>query len=219
MTNAKTQATDEGIITFGMTEQPRALFPTLFTPKKFKKNGVEQGEPKYSSSFLFDEDSEELGRLKKKAIAVARSKWGDDVALKDLVFPFKGGAGLKKKAENKKKDGSFYDGQVMLKTSSKFKPATLDARKDPPVETEDPKLIYSGCYVAGEVNFVAYNDDDDDDGNEVPGGVTAYVNAVVFVAKGDRIAGKDHAATFRGLKGSASAVDPTSGGDDDEIAI
>jgi hypothetical protein len=199
----------DGIVTFGLTDQPRALFPTLFTPKKYKKDGKEQGEAKFSSSFLFEADSDELKNLKANAVKIAKAKWGDDIDLKSLKFPFTNGAALKKKADNKGKDGSFYEGQVMMKSSSKFAPTVLDGRQDPPAETIDQKLLYSGCYVAGEVNFVAYNGDDDEDGNEVPGGVTAYLNAIVFVAKGDRIAGKDHAAAFRGITGSASSEDPT----------
>lgn len=210
---------DLGIHVFGRVDQPIIIFPALFTPKRFKRDGVEQGKAKYSASFLFDEGSEELEALKATAKAVAQAKWGDDVDTSKLKFPFTKGTALKKKAEAKDKDGSFYEGKIMLKSSTEFKIPVLDGRKEPPIETQDEKLVYSGCYVAGEVNFNAYNGDDDEDGNTVPGGVNAYLNVVVFVAAGTRIAGKDHAAAFRGIKGSASKVDPTAGGDDDEIAI
>jgi hypothetical protein len=182
-----TEATELGIAIFGRTEQPIIIFPNLFVAKKFKRDGVEVGKAKYGASFLFEEGSEELANLKAKAVAVARAKWGDDVDLKGLKFPFTKGTKLKKLADEKKKDGSFYE------------------------------VVYSGCYVAGEVNFSAYNGDKDDDGEDTPGGVTAYLNTVVFVEAGTRIAGKDHAAAFRGIKGSASKVDPTAGGDDDDI--
>ncbi len=216
---------EEGIVTFGHTEQPIIIFPTLFTPKKYKdKTGAEVGKEKYSASFLFENDSDELARLKKEVMKVAHAKWPDldvNAAVKAKTFstPFTNGAKLQKQAEKKKKDGSFYKGRTMLKSSTEFKIPVLDARQDPPVETFNEKLVYSGCYVAGEVKFNAYNGDDDDDGNATPGGVNAYLNCVVFVEKGTRIAGKDHAAAFRGIKGSASKEDPTAGGDDDEIEI
>ena len=213
----------DGIVTFGLLEQPRVLFPVLFTPQKFKKDGKEQGEAKFSASYLFPEGSEELANLKAKAIKIAKAKWPDlgKEGLQALKFPFTKGTLLKKKAEAKDRDGDFYDGQVMLKSSSKFAPDVLDGRQDPPAETLDQKLIFSGAYVAAEVNFVAYNGDDDEDGNPKPGGVTCYLNTIVFVAGGKRIAGRDAAASFRGLSGSASSEDPTAGGsaDDDEIAI
>lgn len=229
---------DEGIIAFGHTEQPRIVFPTLFTPRKYKdpKTKQEVGEAKYSASFLFPEDFDEVKVLRKKAVQVLKAAF-PDVEVNKSKLPFTKGAKMKKLAEKKKKDGAFYEGMIVLKTSSKFAPTVLDARKDlAPVE--DEKLVASGSYVAGEVNFVAYESDDtyelrdeddklilDDDDEPIKvkkKGVTAYVNTVVFVDKGPRIAGRDAAAAFKGIKGKNSQEDPTGGdgidlndGDDD----
>lgn len=224
------ETNNDGIVTFGHEEQPRIVFPTLFTPRKFKKNGKEKGDPKYSASFLFPTDFEELQSLRKKAIQVLKAAYPDAEG-KHSKLPFVKGSVLKKKAEAKGKDGAFYEDMIVLKTSSKFAPTVLDARKNPPVETEDQKLVHSGAYVAAEINFVAYESDDtyeDDDGDEITKkGVTAYLNTVVFVSKGKRIAGRDAAAAFKDIKGKKSKEDPTGGdgidldfdGDDDDDEI
>ena len=66
------------------------------------------------------------------------------------------------------------------------------------------------------MNFVAYDKTRPDDKD----GVTAYLNVVVFVARGPRIAGRNAAEAFRGIKGQSSDEDPTGGVDlDDEISF
>lgn len=214
--------TTDGIVVFGHEEQPRAIFPTLFTPKPYKdKNGKPKGDPKYSLSFLFPEDFSELKALRKKAAQVLKAAY-PDADIKKAKMPFTKGERMIAKEEKAAKakgreprDTSFYEDAVVLKTSSKFAPTVLDARKNPPVETEDAKLVFSGCYVAGEVNFVAYESDEtyeDADGEEQKKmGVTAYLNTVVYVDKGKRIAGRDAAAAFKGIKGQKSQEDPTGG--------
>ncbi len=202
-----------GIIVFGILEQATAVWPNLFEPKAFKRNGKEQGEPKYGITFLLTQDHPDLPALKKKAIAVAKEKWpGADV--KSLKFPFLSGASQKKKAEANGKNGDFYDDMVVLKSSTKYPPSILDGRNDPPTDVVDQKLVQSGSKVAAEINFVAY------DGNDGKDGVTAYINTVVYVSKGTRIAGRDAAAAFRGISGQSSSEDPTGGlGMDDDIAF
>jgi hypothetical protein len=210
----------DGIATFGHEEQPRIIFPTLFTPKPYKKDGVEKGDPKYSASFLFPLEFEELQALRKKAARVLKAAY-PDADLKRSKMPFVKGARMiqkeikaAEKAGRPPRDTAFYEGMEVLKTSSKFAPTVLDARKSPPVETEDAKLVFSGAYVAAEVNFVAYESDETyevDDEEITKKGVTAYLNTVVFVEKGKRIAGRDAAAAFKDIKGRKSQEDPTGG--------
>src|SRR5690606_2924011 len=134
-----------------------ALFPTLFEPKRVKdRRGKETGDPIYSISLLLDADSEDLAALKKKAVAVAKAKWPGK-SLSDIKFPFLSGDKEAAKSAEKGRDGSFYEGKVVLKAKSKFAPAVVDGRRNPPALTTDPKLIYSGCGVAAEVNLVAYD--------------------------------------------------------------
>lgn len=201
----------EGIMTFGIAQQARVVFPHLFVPQRYKRNGKESGEPKYSASFLLEKDHLDLAALKKKAAEVAQAKF-PGVDLKTLKFPFTDGNKLKTQAEANDKDGSFYEDMIVLKTSSQFEPQVLDGRNDPPTETVDQKIIYSGCFCAAEVNFVAY-DRTQADGKD---GVTAYINVAVFVRAGERIAGRNAAESFRGIRGQSSAEDPT-GTPDDEI--
>lgn len=212
-----TEQSQDGIIVIGLDSPVRALWPTLFTPRKVKnRRGQETGDPVYSLSLLIDPEHPDLKALKSKIKEVARDKW-PDVSLKDLKIPLQDGNKAAEKSEGKGKDGSFFEDQVVLKTKSKYAPSVVDGRTSPPKPTEDQKLIYSGCYVALEINVVAYDAVDDDSKD----GVTCYLNSVCFVSPGDRIAGKDHAATFRSIRGKASdesvVGDDNNDDDDDEI--
>ncbi len=198
---------DLGVYLAGFNSAVRCVFPTLFEARRVKIKGKETGEPKFSCTFLLTTDHPDLANLKKVAAAVAKARWPGR-KLGELKFPFNDGNAMAAQAEAKKKDGEFYKGQVVLKTSSKFQPAILDGRTEPPVNTEDSGLIYSGCWVAFEINFVAY-----DGVGANPDGVTAYLNVICFVGKGDRIAGKDHSKTFTGIAGRATTENPL--GDDD----
>ncbi len=185
----------------------RMVWPNLFEPRAFMRDGKPTGEPKYSLTMLFD--PEDISGLKQVAAKVAQAQWpGRD--LKELKFPFKNGNALAKKKADAGKDGSFYEGKVVVKTSAKFAPVVADMKRK---EILDPKRVYSGAYGYAELNFVAY-----------PGvgggqdGVTCYVNFVMISdRKGDRIAGRNIEDVFAGIDGSDVNTDV--GGDalDDEI--
>jgi hypothetical protein len=72
--------------------------------------------------------------------------------------------------------------------------------------------FYNGCYVVASLNFVPYEGDDDD-------GVTAYLDAVLWVKDGPKIGGVSAAEAFKGYIGTVSGEDPTGGQStlDDEI--
>ncbi len=189
-----------------VTPEFRMVWPNLFEPRAFIRDGKPTGEPKYGLTMLFD--PEEVRDLKGIAAKVAKAQWpGRD--LKELKFPFKNGDALAKKQAEAKKDGSFYEGKVVVKTSSKFAPQVVDLERK---EILDPKRVYSGVYGYAELNFVAY-----------PGvgggqdGVTCYVNFVMVSRNGDRIAGRNVEDVFAGIDGSDVNTDV--GGDtlDDEI--
>lgn len=198
---------NEGCI---VTPEGRLVFPQLFEPKPIKRNGKEVGDPIYSCSFLFA--PEQIEDLKKKALDVARAKWGgrnfnDEVKAGTFKLPFSTGAKEKAKADAKGKDGLFYEGTIVLKTKSKYRPGVVDDKKQ---EIIDPNKVYSGCYGYAEVNFVAYEG--------VSGGsdgVTAYLNFVLKSRDGDRLAGRTAADVFSGIEGGSSDYNPVEAGDDE----
>ncbi len=199
-----------------VTPEFRMVWPNLFEPRAFMRDGKPTGEPKYGLTMLFTKD--DISGLKAVAAKVAKAQWpGRD--LKELKFPFKNGDALAKASIKKDEDAgktprdvSFYEGMVVVKTSSKFAPQVHGMDRK---EILDPKRSYSGAYGYAELNFVAY-----------PGvgggqdGVTCYVNFVMLSdRKGDRIAGKNAVDVFAGIQGSDVAADV--GGDtlDDEISF
>ena len=181
-----------------VTPEFRLVYPNLFEARAFVRDGKPQGDPKYGLVMLFKPD--EIDGMKNVAKAVAKAKWPGR-ELKELKFPFKSGNAEAKKRTDAGKDGSFYEGTVVIKASSKYQPQVVDLdRKD----ILDPKRVYSGVYAYAELNFVAY-----------PGvgggqdGVTAYVNFVMVSRNGDRIAGKTADDVFSGVGGGETDVDPT----------
>src|SRR6185312_14037264 len=76
---------------------------SLLSPSSFKRDGKEQGEPKYSATFLFPEGHADIQPLKQMAIAAARAKW-PGVDLKSVKWPWTTGASLADTAKVKGKD-------------------------------------------------------------------------------------------------------------------
>ena len=197
-----------------VTPEFRMVWPNLFEPRAFMRDGKPTGEPKYGLTMLFTK--EDISGLKQIAAKVAHAQWpGRD--LKELKFPFKNGDALAKASVEKDKaadktprDVSFYEGKVVVKTSSKFAPQVYGLDRK---EILDPKRVYSGVYGYAELNFVAY-----------PGvaggqdGVTCYVNFVMISdRKGDRIAGRSVDNVFAGIEGSDTSADVGDDTLDDKI--
>lgn len=194
-----------------VTPEFTALFPNLFEPKPYldPKTRKPKGEPVYGLSMLFA--PADIAAMKEKAKAVALAKWPGR-PLSELKFPFQDGDKLAAKSEANRKDGTFYKGTVVIKASSKFQPQVVGADKNPIL---DKGKVYSGIRGYAELNFHAY-----DGVNGGQDGVKAYVNFVMKSADGKRIAGKDAATVFAGIKGGASGYDPTKGSDlDDDIPL
>jgi hypothetical protein len=184
----------------------RGAFPNVFEPKPIKINGKIVGAPVYSILMLFDPS--DLEPLKAKATEVAKQTWPGR-SLKELKFPFTRGEVEKAKAERKDKDGSFYEGKVVVKASSQFQPGIVGPDRQ---EIVNPSEIYSGAYYYAEVNAVAYTDPDARRGED---GVKCYLNFLMKYKDGNRIAGRTAADVFAGISGGTSDYDPTGGMDDD----
>jgi len=211
----------------------RLLFPNLFEPKAFQRNGKPQGEPVYSATFVIEPDAKlefddgrviTLDDVKKKAVEVARAKFPGRPG-NELAWPFKNGdaeaqSALARAAKANKNWGedrvAFYRGNTVLKTSTKFEPFVVVGPKGEKVL--DASVAYNGVYCTAEINFVAYDRINPD----AKDGVKAYLNGVRIFGGGDRIGGRDGASAFAGIKGGTSDHAPTGGHDttadlDDEI--
>ncbi|MDR3562025.1 MAG: DUF2815 family protein [Negativicutes bacterium] len=203
--------------------------PTLITPRPFQENGKPKGDPVYSGDLVFPADSQELIALKELAKKAVRESCPGQ-KLSNFIFPFKDGTLLadarkaKCEAADKKPDGEYQRGQVVLKTKSKFPPglAGIENGKIVDYDTEEKKVkaadkFFFGAEVLATVAFVAYAPI-----GENKGYVSAYLNAVFTTGKGTKLAGQapSTAARFKGYVGSVSQDDPTKGLDndlDDEI--
>lgn len=206
------------------TTAVRMPFANLITPVPVGRKGKAKGDPKYSGTFILDLDAADLKAAKAKAAEVARARWpGRD--LKELKFPFSNGDKRAEKAKNSGKDGSFFNGKVVLDARSKYEPrlSILSGKQIRDLEgaqraVEGKQKFYNGCFVVPQINFVAY-DGQAEDGVGNPDGVTAYLDAVLFVKDGPRVGGSSGAEVFKAYAGSVSAESATEGADDDEILL
>lgn len=204
-----------------LTVPTTMTFPNLLEAKAVQKNGKPTGEPKFSANFEFSGDHVDLPRLKAEAVAVAKAKWpGRD--LKTLAFPFTSGDKLADKAKERSKDREFSRGKAVLTARSKFQPRLSLIEGGRAVDLEDEaaiklhgKKFYSGVQALAQFTFTAY----DGVGNN-PDGVNAYLDLVLSLNKGERLAGGGPSAAevFKDYVGTVSNEDPTGGATlDDEI--
>lgn len=202
----------------------------LFEPKPVGKRGKAKGTPKYSGTFAIDVDSPDLAGLKAKAAAVARARWpGRD--LKELKFPWESGdRKIEKEAKKAAKenrapyDNSYIAGKVALVARSLYEPqlAILTGGNIEEYTGDKRALakakIYNGCYVIAQVNFTAYEGQQDEDtGQGNPDGVNAYLDMVMKVKDGDRLGGSNPTSVFKSYVGTVTDEDPTAGLDDADI--
>jgi Protein of unknown function (DUF2815) len=223
----------ENLGMFTSTTPVVMAFPSVTEARKAKVNGRETGEPKYGATFIFPEDHPDLKAFKEIAIGVARAKWpgrdlGADVKSGELKLPWAKGdmladrrvAKLVKAGKSDDHKADFQRGQTVLKTSSKFAPALSVLENGKLVDLEGATIplnkakFYFGCECLVQVNFVAY----DRVGDAGKDGVTAYLQMVVSLNKGKKLAGaKSAAETFSGYVGKASEENPLGDAADDEF--
>lgn len=214
---------------YSFTAPAILAFPGLLEAKKFKRAGKETGEAKFGASFVFDPDHPDLKPMKTLAATLAKQKWpGGD--LSKMLFPFKSGdkeiekriAKLKKEGKEYKGDADFMKGKVIVKTSSKYQPRLSVILNGKPVDLEGEALaahkgkFYFGTQALAQLNFVPYDAIKEGDSD----GVTAYLNMVLTLNKGERLSGGASAAeVFKGYVGHSTTEDPTAVGEtvDDEI--
>lgn len=210
----------------------RVAYPNLITPRPFGPKSAPKGDPKFGATFIFDQDHPDLDPIKKLCAQIAKALL-PGAALSDFSFPLTSGdkmiASATGKAQRAGKSAteiaaveekfSWAKGKVLVKASSKYRPllafvngaSIADLDDDTKINANKAKF-YFGVEALPEFNFVA-GVRTQDDGKDY---VTAYLNGVLSLNKGERIGGGGTLAErFSGYVGNATNFDPTAGNDDD----
>lgn len=160
-----------------VTGKVRLSYVALLEPKAF-----EGQEPKYSAVILIPkEDKKTLNKIKKAQKAAYEANKGDKlkgVKWENIKTTLRDGDEEKDTEEQPE-----YAGHYFMAVSSKTKPGIIDGFKNPIDSADD---VYSGVFARVSLNFYAYNFA----GNK---GVTAGLNNVQVVAKGDYLGGRSSA--------------------------
>lgn len=152
------QATTD--VSYQSTSPAVFTHPNLLVPKKFKKNGKETGEAKYSLSPVLAADHPDLAPMKAAVMQAAKQKWpGRDIVAAakagELKLPFTSGDKMiakrkaKVEAAGKTYDGSddWMAGHTVFKASSQFPVALAVAANGGSVDvTEENKALYKGHF-------------------------------------------------------------------------
>lgn len=221
---------------FSFTTAVRGTYVHACTAEAFKKNGQAKGDPKYSATFIIDLtdpkqkfdferlQQEVIGQLKlaypgKKLVAGrALTQEELDAGAVSVNVPwFKGDREAERLAQKgKAQDGEIYKGKMLVKTSSKYRPA-LDAIEnkkvisftdDAAIAAAEKKFFYSGAWFVPTFGLNIYPAKGNDNG-----GVSLYFNGLLFVKNDQRLGGRTHnpAEAYKGYLGSISQEDPTGG--------
>lgn len=226
--------TQKESITYTFIAPVRTGFAHLLKAQPYKENGVEKGEPRYDATFIMEPDSADLAALKKLVIAELQAAYPGktmvprrltqeqvDAGAVEVKLPWSDGtkSADKAKAATPPKDQEFLRGKVALRAASKYAPA-LSAIVGGQIVTfgDDVRAAQDGKFHAGSyvVPHVRLNVYPAREGK--PGGVSLWLNSVLFIKDGPRIGGGNNATeTFKGYMGSHTAEDPGTNALDDEI--
>lgn len=200
------------------------VWESLITPKPAHTVAGIVYKAQYEVTFLFEPDHPDLKAIKVILGQLAMAQFG---RVDNLKYPLKDGTKEADKAAAASKDREFFRGKVMFQPHvpvtradgvTLLAPPRLVVLKDKKyLRFEDDaarpaakKLFYPGCNCVGEFGFMAYTG--------MGGGVTAYVNEVLSLNSGERIAGgMDDEAKYGAADkwsqyvGTVSSVDPTAG--------
>ena len=162
------------------TTELRISFPNLKEPR----SAFEGAKPKFGADLLVPKTEE--------ALINAINEACDKAIQEGLNKVFNGKIPAKSSLKSVLKDGdekqdSNYHGHYYISASALVKPTLVGA--DPTIPLGDDETIVGGDYVCANLTFKAYN---------VGGskGVTAYLNAVQLVKKGEPVGKKDPTKDF-----------------------
>lgn len=154
----------------------------LSYPKLFEPESMNGGPPKFGCT-LIPLSEQDLGRLKKAAIARAFEKLGEEKATKlikagKLKMPF---------IKSTEDDVGYPEGSTYIRPRSKNQPGVFSRFQDPerpgkPMRITDPAQMYPGAIVSASVVAIYYD-------QETGKGITFALNGVQFIRDGERLAG------------------------------
>lgn len=212
------EKTDNRIV---FTLAGRLTYPNLFEPRAVGPKGKagDNSKAKYSANFIFEPTHPDLPSLKKLCVAAAKKKWPNRDP-KDLKFPWSTGDSIAdKRSARGKADSEHLRGKIVVVARSTFQPglAVVVDRKLVELDTDELQAQFSKCFYAGvevvpEFSVAVY-----EGVGSNPDGINLYLNSVLSLNKGEKIAGtgtKSLRDTFAHYAGSLSAEDPTAGMED-----
>lgn len=164
----------------------RVINCSLFKKDQFNAKSV----PKYKIEIAFPKDSDAEIDIEEMLLDAADDYWGkgasDD---EDLVLPLIDGDKLAKKRAKKNKDGSAYEGMIVIRADTVYNKDGTDGPGgiqvfDEDVEPIEPARqgeIYPGCYGQAAVVIGKY---EDDEGNNA---LKFYLSAFQKTADGEKL--------------------------------
>ena len=212
---------------FNLTAPALMAHPHLIKAQAFtdSKTGKAKGDPKFGAAFVLDPTHPDLDPFKKHCFRIFTAAY-PSVDLKEVnAWPFKSGTKLadKRKAKceekGKKADGEWQRGKAVIEARSEYRPrlAILEpGRGILDLNDEDAIKAHSGKFYFGTMALAAFNvvANKIDAGERTNYYVSAYVQMVLTLNKGERIGGARPAGeVFRGYVGQMSNEDPTAGSD------
>ena len=150
---------------------------------KLQDNGF--GKEQWTAALLFPK-SADISVLENAAMEAATAAWGDKAAqmIKDglIKSPFLDGDGPQGKSKQSGEPHAGFAGHRFIRVMSgaEYRPQLFDQKVHP---TDDPALLYSGCYVYAVVNAFTWK-------NDMNGkGISFSVSIVQKVKDGERMGG------------------------------
>lgn len=191
---------------------------TLAYPKLATPDAMNEGDTKqYSVELIFDVD-EDLSALTTATRNAAQEKWGSKVP-KVLKHPIRDGdacreseayAGRKFMAARSKSKPKCYvkdaDGKIVLVDTLIPSSITDPVERDLAIKAKIEEVFYPGCKVVVNVTAAAF-----DTGSN---GLKFYLNAVMFVADGERLGGAGGASADDFANVDAEVCSAVAGEDD-----
>ena len=151
-------------------ENVRLSFEHVFEPVAFEKGGKE----KFQATFLMDNEKHKstIVAVKKAMKKCAEDKWGANKIPKSVKYCIHDG-------DEKEYDG--YEGTQYINSSEQTRPHVVNRDMSPIVGADG--LVYSGCYVNGNITFWAQD-------NQFGKRVNASLKGVQLVSAGEAFGAK-----------------------------
>lgn len=146
----------------------------LFEAKRVQN----QGEAKFSASFIFPPSHPAVAAIKKAMQAAAEAKWGQKAG--EVFVALKAGNKICLRDGDSKPEYEGYKGNQFITASNKIAPLVIDGNKSP--LTAASGKPYAGCYVNAKVEIWAQE-------NQYGKRINASLKGVQFLRDGPRLSG------------------------------